>query len=116
MYRVSYEYVQVCVSIKFSDGVPGGAVEPLCRARVPASGGVLMAAGSNVCANFQEFLTMLSPPKMVKKKENPNEINRALLLSGLGPKKNPYEINRTLRLSGLGPNEKDNITLNNQAS
>ncbi len=48
--------------IKFSDGVPGGAVEPLCHARVPAS--TLMAAGSNVCAHFQEFLTMLSPPKM----------------------------------------------------
>ncbi len=38
------------------------------RASVPRPGpslsGVLTAAGSNVCANFQEFLTMLTPPKM----------------------------------------------------
>ncbi len=38
------------------------------RASVPRLGpslsGVLTAAGSNMCANFQEFLTMLSPPKM----------------------------------------------------
>ncbi len=48
-----------------------------CRASVPRPGpslsGVLTAAGSNVCANFQEFLTMLSPPKMpgysIKKKK-----------------------------------------------
>ncbi len=37
------------------------------RASVPRPGpslsGVLTAAGSNVCANFQEFLTMLSPQK-----------------------------------------------------
>ncbi len=32
--------------------------------RGPSLRGVLMAAGSNVCATFQEFLTMLSPPKM----------------------------------------------------
>ncbi len=43
--------------------VPGGAVEPLCHARVPASSSILTATGSNVCANFQEFLTMLSLPK-----------------------------------------------------
>ncbi len=42
--------------IKFSDGVPGGAVEPLCHARVPEK----------------------------KKKKNPKENNRALRLSGLG--------------------------------
>ncbi len=74
--------------IKFSDGVPGG------RASVPRPGpslsGVLTAAGSNVCAKFQEFLTILSPPPknariVKKKKKNPNEINRALRLSGLGP-------------------------------
>ncbi len=61
--------------IKFSDGVPGGAIEPLCPARDPSLCGVLTAAGSNVCANFQEFLTMLSPPKMpwiVKKNTNKN--------------------------------------------
>ncbi len=46
--------------IKFSDGVPGGAVEPLCHARVPSLSGVLTAACSNECASFQEFLTMLS--------------------------------------------------------
>ncbi len=68
-----------------------------------------------VC-KFSRVFDHVKPPKNGQKKENPNEINRALLLSGLDPKKNPYEINRTLRLSGLGPNEKDNITLNNQAS
>ncbi len=40
---------------------------------------------------------------------NPEENNRALRLSGLGPnKKNPEENNRALRLSGLGPNNKNN--------
>ncbi len=36
----------------FSDGVPGGAVEPLCHAWFPASVALLMAAGSDVFANF----------------------------------------------------------------
>ncbi len=56
---------------------------------------VLMAADSNVCANFQEFLTMLSPPP-------PNsQIVKKIYID-------PNEINRALRLSGLGPNNKDN--------
>ncbi len=39
VYRVLYEYVQACVSYtsSFSNCVLGGAVEPLCHARVPAS-------------------------------------------------------------------------------
>ncbi len=60
----------------------------------PSLSGVLTAAASNVCAHFQEFLTMLSPQKCPdsqkkkkkKKKKNSNENNRALRLSGLGPK------------------------------
>ncbi len=94
MYRVSYEYVQVCVSYTSSFLMCSRGRR---RASVPRPGpslsGVLTAAGSNVCANFQEYLTMLSPPKMPgqskkkkKKKKNPNENNRALCLSGLGPK------------------------------
>ncbi len=86
------------------------------RAPVPHPGpslcGVLMAADSNVCANFQEFLSTLRPPKVPgrlkkkkkKKNNNPLENNRALRLTGLGPNNNnPLEINRALRLTGLGP-------------
>ncbi len=85
------------------------------RAPVPHPGpslcGVLMAADSNVCANFQEFLSTLRPPKVPgrlkkkkkKKNNNPLENNRALRLTGLGPN-NPLENNRALRLTGLGPN------------
>ncbi len=51
--------------------------------------GVLMAADSNVCANFQEFSRVVKPHKnaSIVKKKNPNEINRALRLSGLGSNK-----------------------------
>ncbi len=56
---------------------------------------------------FSRVFDHVKPPKnariVKKKRKNPNEINRALHLSGLGPKNNPYEINRDLRLSGLGP-------------
>ncbi len=75
MYRVSYEYVPVFVSYtsSFQDCVPGGAVEPLCHTRVPASAASYMDRGFNVCANFQEFSCMLrapKPPKTLKKKNN----------------------------------------------
>ncbi len=67
--------------IKFSDGVPGGAVEPLCHAWVPALSGVLNAAGSNVCAHFQEFFDHVKPPQKCpdsqkKTKKSPKENNR----------------------------------------
>ncbi len=70
----------------------------------PSLCGVLMAVGSNVCANFQEFLTMLSPPKTawivdkkkIKNKKNPNENNRALRLSGLGPNNKRSRFKRVL--------------------
>ncbi len=65
VYRVSYEYVQVCVSYTSSFLMCSRGRR---RASVPRPGpslsGILTATGSNVCANFQEFLTMLSPPKM----------------------------------------------------
>ncbi len=64
VYRVSYEYVQVCVSYTSSFLMCSRGRR---RASVPRPGpslsGVLTATGSNVCANFQEFLTMLSPQK-----------------------------------------------------
>ncbi len=83
--------------IKFSDGVPGGR----CRASVPRPGpslsGVLTARVpmcvqfSNVCAVFDH----VKPPKNARivdknkiKKKNPEENNRALRLSGLGPNNN----------------------------
>ncbi len=77
----------------------------------PSLSGVLTAAGSNVCAHFQEFLTMLKPPKNArivkkkkKKKKNPKENNRALRLSGLGPNNNEqHRYNRVLAPSVLGP-------------
>ncbi len=65
----------------------------------PSLCGVRTPTDSNVCANFQEFLSMLRPPKVPgwlnkkkkkkkkKKNNNPLEINRALRLTGLGPKK-----------------------------
>ncbi len=49
--------------IKFSDGVPGGRRRASVPRLGPSLSGVLNAASSNVCAHFQEFLTMLSPPK-----------------------------------------------------
>ncbi len=66
---------------------------------------VLTAVGSNVCANFQEFLTMLSPQKCPdspkKKKKNPKENNRPKLrLSGLGPNNKQHRFNRVLARVG----------------
>ncbi len=60
------------------------------RAPVPRPGpslcGVLMAADSNVCANFQEFLSTLRPPKVpgrLKKKINRKKI--IILWKTIGP-------------------------------
>ncbi len=73
------------------------------RAPVPRPGpslcGVRTPTDSNVCANFQEFLSMLRPPKVPgwlnkkKKKKKKKKKNN----------NNPLEINRALRLTGLGP-------------
>ncbi len=60
------------------------------RAPVPHPGpslcGVLMAADSNVCANFQEFLSTLRPPKVpgrLKKKKKKKKI--IILWKTIGP-------------------------------
>ncbi len=74
------------------------------RAPVPRPGpslcGVRTPTDSNVCANFQEFLSMLRPPKVPgwlnKKKKKKKKKNN-----------NPLEINRALRLTGLGPNNEE---------
>ncbi len=44
--------------------VPGGAVEPLCHARVQPQRRPNCPRVPMCVQNFQEFLTMLSPPKM----------------------------------------------------
>ncbi len=52
----------------------------------PSLCGVLMAADSNVCANFQEFLSTLRPPKVpgrLKKKKNRKKI--IILWKTIGP-------------------------------
>ncbi len=58
----------------------GGAVGASVPRLGPSLSGVLNAAGSNVCAHFQEFLTIVKPPKnariVSKKKKNPKENNR----------------------------------------
>ena len=61
VYRVSYVYVQVCMIYgpPYSRGRCRAPVPRPCISLCPA----LMAAGSNVCANFQEFSSMLRAPK-----------------------------------------------------
>ncbi len=52
----------------------------------PSLCGVLMAADSNVCANFQEFLSTLRPPKVpgrLKKKKKKKKI--IILWKTIGP-------------------------------
>ncbi len=60
------------------------------RAPVPRPGpslcGVLMAADSNVCANFQEFLSTLRPPKVTGRlKKKINRKKKIILWKTIGP-------------------------------
>ncbi len=76
--------------IKFSNCVLGGAVEPLCHARGPSLCGVRTPTDSNVCANFQEFLSMLRPPKVPgwlnkKKKKKKKKKKIIILWKSIGP-------------------------------
>ncbi len=74
----------------------------------PSLSGVLTATGSNVC-KFSRVFDHVKPPKNARivdkkkeKKKNPNENNRALRLSGLGPNNKQHRYNRVLAPSVLG--------------
>ncbi len=73
--------------IKFSDGVPGGAVEPLCHAGSQPQRRPNCRGFQCVC-KFSRVFDHVKPPKNArivdkkkKKKKNPEENNRALRLS-----------------------------------
>ncbi len=59
------------------------------RAPVPHPGpslcGVLMAADSNVCANFQEFLSTLRPPKVPGRLKKKKKKKIIILWKTIGP-------------------------------
>ncbi len=65
VYRVSYEYVQVCVRYTscFLKVFPGGVVEPLCHARVPSLSGVLTLPWVPMCVHIFRVFDHVKPPK-----------------------------------------------------
>jgi len=70
-----------CKHVWYMDQVFGLLSRGRCRAPLPRPNtslcGILMAADSNVCANFQEFLSMLRPQKSPGwRKKNKNNNNK----------------------------------------